>query len=101
MIPIPPERYNKLYETRRNGAIEEAMRKKVSRDEAAAQPYGMLFQVFAATDISDAAHPLNTQIKAQGRAVFDSTNNRIMVASGGAATDAWYVADGSASVTPA
>ena len=53
-----------------------------------------------ATDIASKAAAVNTNNKRPGLMVFDSTNNRIMVASGESATDAWYVADGSASVTP-
>jgi len=52
-------------------------------------------------DISDATSALNTVNKYAGLSVFDSTNNRLMVASGETATSAWYVADGSDSVTPA
>ena len=33
--------------------------------------------------------------------ITDTTNNRLMRAVGGGATDAWWVVDGSASVTPA
>lgn len=54
-----------------------------------------------ATDFSDATSALNAANKYAGLSVFDSTNNRLMVASGGAATSPWYVSDGSASVTPA
>lgn len=54
-----------------------------------------------AANIASAAHAVNTTYKVQGRMVYDTTNNRIMVASGSSATSAWYVADGSASVTPA
>lgn len=55
----------------------------------------------SATDIADASAAVNTTGKAQGKMVWDATNNRIMVASGANAASAWYVSDGSASVTPA
>lgn len=55
---------------------------------------------YTATQIADAAHAVNTDDKLAGVAIRDETNNRIMVASGPDATDPWYVADGSASVTP-
>lgn len=55
---------------------------------------------FTATQIADASNVVNTTDKQQGRQVYDTTNNRVMVADGSATTDAWYVADGSASVTP-
>lgn len=55
---------------------------------------------FTATQIADASGVANTAEKQRGRRVYDTTNNRIMVASGSSATASWYVADGSASVTP-
>ena len=54
-----------------------------------------------AANISDASSAINTSRKRQGLMLFDTTNNRIMVASGSADTDEWFVADGSSSVTPA
>lgn len=60
-----------------------------------------VFKTAAATDIADQVNAINTSGKAQGRAVFDTTNNRLMIASGAGATAAWYAADGSTSVTPA
>lgn len=53
-----------------------------------------------ATNIAAVAHVINTARKYAGKLVFDSTNNRIMRASGSAAADPWHVADGSATVTP-
>lgn len=55
---------------------------------------------FAATVIADKDETVNTTGKRKGRFVWDETNHRIMVANGSGATDAWYIADGSASVTP-
>jgi hypothetical protein len=54
-----------------------------------------------ATNIASAANIINTNNKRQGKMVYDTTNNRIMIASGATAVSAWYVADGSASVVPA
>lgn len=62
---------------------------------------GIRNQTDTAANIADQAATVNTTDKAAGKQVWDTTNNRIMVASGSGATDAWYVADGSASVTPA
>jgi len=62
---------------------------------------GLVLQSVAATAIAAIGDAINTTDKAQGKVVYDTTNNRLMVASGAAAADAWYVADGSASVTPA
>jgi hypothetical protein len=43
---------------------------------------------------------INTTFKVAGRIVYDTTNNRLMFASGSLDVSPWYVADGSASVTP-
>ena len=56
---------------------------------------------FTAADISSRAHAVNTTNKQIGRVVYDSTNHRLMVASGQSDNSPWYVVDGSASVTPA
>jgi hypothetical protein len=56
---------------------------------------------YTAAQIADAAHAVNTANKTQFKAVWDTTNNRAMVATGTGTTSPWYVADGSASVTPA
>jgi hypothetical protein len=55
----------------------------------------------AAADIAAVANAINTAGKFTGKLVWDSTNNRMMRASGSAAASAWYVIDGSTSVTPA
>lgn len=55
----------------------------------------------AATEIADATSALNTEQKVVGKRVIDTTNNRMLYASGETATAVWYVVDGSASVTPA
>lgn len=54
----------------------------------------------SAASIAAVGNAINTTNKYAGRVVFDTTNTRLMVASGSAAAAAWYVADGSASVTP-
>lgn len=54
----------------------------------------------AATAIADAADAINTANKVAGTIVLDTTNERIMVATGADATSDWAVADGSATVTP-
>ncbi|MDB4498277.1 hypothetical protein N9251_02940 [Gammaproteobacteria bacterium] len=51
-------------------------------------------------NLLDVTADINTTRKRLGLMVFDTTNNRIMVASGALAADLWYIADGSASVTP-
>lgn len=52
------------------------------------------------TAIADIDNLINTRGKAAGKIVYDNVNHRLMVADGAAAADLWYVADGSASVTP-
>jgi hypothetical protein len=54
----------------------------------------------SAANIAAIGNAINTTNKVAGRQVFDTTNNRIMIASGANANSLWYVADGSASVTP-
>lgn len=56
---------------------------------------------FIAANIADAASSANVSNKYVGQYVWDTTNNRLMRASGGAPDAAWYVVDGSSSVTPA
>lgn len=63
--------------------------------------YVEAFPTETAANIASVAATVNTTDKAVGRYLWDTTNNRLMVASGAAAADPWYVADGSASVTPA
>ena len=60
-----------------------------------------LFPVDTAANIASVAASINTAGKFVGRLVWDSTNNRMLRASGTAAADPWHVVDGSATVTPA
>lgn len=53
-----------------------------------------------AASIAAVGNAINTARKAAGKTAWDSTNNRMMRASGSAAADPWHVIDGSASVTP-
>jgi hypothetical protein len=62
---------------------------------------GLVLQTISAVDIAAIANAVNTTGKTAGKVVYDTTNNRLMVANGSAAADPWYVADGSAFVTPA
>lgn len=54
----------------------------------------------SADNIAALANAINTTGKYAGKQVWDTTNNRMMRARGGAAADPWDVIDGSASVTP-
>jgi hypothetical protein len=60
-----------------------------------------LFPVASATDIAAVGATINTAGKFVGRLVWDSTNNRMLRASGTAAAYPWLVVDVSATVTPA
>lgn len=53
-----------------------------------------------AAQIADRTNAINTTNKRIGKMVRDSTNNRIMIAAGTADNSAWWIADGSGSVTP-
>ena len=59
-----------------------------------------LFAPVTAARIADSSDAINATGKEQGKTALDTTNNRLMVARGGGATDVWDVVDGSASVTP-
>ena len=61
---------------------------------------GLVIQTATAASIAAVANAINTANKVAGKVVYDTTNNRIMIASGALAASNWYVADGSASVTP-
>lgn len=52
------------------------------------------------TEIASSSSDINQKNKYAGKIIFDSTNIRLMVAAGGAATSPWRVCDNSASVTP-
>jgi len=56
---------------------------------------------FTASTIANIAGAPNVTGKYPGKVVLDTTNNRLMATKGSAAGDAWYAADGSATVTPA
>lgn len=55
----------------------------------------------SAAEIAAKAHSINLVGKRAGTVVYDTTNHRLMVADGATDVSAWYVADASASVTPA
>jgi hypothetical protein len=60
-----------------------------------------LFPTATATNIAAVGATINTAGKFAGRLVWDTTNNRMLRASGTAAADPWHLVDGSATVTPA
>lgn len=61
---------------------------------------GLVIQTATAAAIAAIANAINTTDKVAGKVVYDTTNNRIMIASGAVNNSPWYVADGSAFVTP-
>lgn len=63
--------------------------------------WGILYTPTAlATAIADKTNAINTTNKYEGLMVWDTTNNRLLRASGALDVSPWYVVDGSASVTP-
>jgi hypothetical protein len=62
---------------------------------------GLVMRTATAASIASASNAVNGTGKKVGLAVWDTTNNRLMIASGSTTTSAWYVADGSTSVVPA
>jgi len=56
---------------------------------------------YAAVDIANVAHALNTTGKETGLLVWDTTNHRMMRARAGLAASIWDAVDGSVAVTPA
>jgi hypothetical protein len=62
---------------------------------------GLVLRQELAADIADIGELVNTSGKVAGMAIWDTTNKRIMVAAGSTPGSAWWIADGSASVTPA
>jgi len=61
---------------------------------------GLVIQTATAAAIIAIANAINTTNKVAGKVVYDTTNNRIMIASGAVNSSPWYVADGSTFVTP-
>ena len=56
---------------------------------------------FAATDVANAGHKVNTSAsKTKGAMIFDLTDGRILVSTGSGTTAAWRAADGSEGITP-
>lgn len=54
-----------------------------------------------AAEIAAIGNAVNTSGKAAGTIVFDTTNSRLMIATGANANSTWVRADGSNAVTPA
>jgi hypothetical protein len=78
---------------------DKASMRFFTRNNGVAWASEALFGVSAANIASVGAF-INTRNKLFGLMVYDTTNNRVMVASGSLPASPWYVADGSASVTP-
>ena len=56
---------------------------------------------YTAVQIADKTSTANTVNKYDGLYIWDTTNNRLMRASGATDVSIWWVVDGSTSVTPA
>lgn len=61
---------------------------------------GFVFPTSTTAKLSDATDAINTEYKVLGKAVWDTTSNRLMIASGTSATSDWERCDSGASVTP-
>lgn len=64
-------------------------------------PYGVAAISAAAADLANKASSINTLEKYAGKLVWDTTNSRMMRASGSIDVSTWVVVDGSVTVTPA
>ena len=62
---------------------------------------GLVLQTATAAVIAAIGNAINTTDKVAGKVVYDTTNNRLMIASAALPASPWYIADGSGSVTPA
>ncbi|MBN9889841.1 hypothetical protein [Salipiger abyssi] len=62
---------------------------------------GLGFPPVPAEALADAAHAVNAMGKSAGKAVFDSSNGRCLVASGSAPEAPWNLFDGTPAVRPA
>lgn len=60
----------------------------------------MAFPTYTAAEIADGNHEVNTTNKQAGKAVWDTTNNRLLVASGSDQIDPWQVFEPSTSIVP-
>ncbi|WP_370159003.1 hypothetical protein [Salipiger bermudensis] len=61
---------------------------------------GVVFPPVAAEALADRSHAINTRGKSAGKAIFDSSNGRCLVASGGAPEAAWHLFDGTPAIRP-
>jgi hypothetical protein len=81
----------------------EATDESAPRDVFSIQSTGAVSHGLAsatATEIADIGDVINTANKFTGKQVIDTTNDRLLYASGVDAGDPWHVVDGSATVTP-
>lgn len=61
---------------------------------------GVVFRSYSLAELSSASNAVNTANKVAGKTVRDSTNNRLVMAGGSAATDPWYLVTGTLAFTP-
>lgn len=74
---------------------------KINATERIDADGGYIFPSYTAAQIAAKANAINTTRKVVGKAVWDTTNNRLMVATGTSDVSNWEICDGSGSVTPA
>lgn len=70
----------------------------INQNFAALNNFAVTVTTTAALQTSTNA--INTTNKVQGKIVYNSTTKKVYVADGGSPTSAWYVIDGSSSITP-
>ena len=83
-----------------NVAVSGTVSGTLTGNVVATAGYVQLRTVTAA-QLGDIANAVNTSGKAAGTIVFETTNSRLMVATGANANSTWVRADGSNAVTPA
>nr|WP_162623841.1 hypothetical protein [Paracoccus saliphilus] len=62
---------------------------------------GIRFPSFGATALASATSGVNTNHKVAGKAIWDATNGRVLVASGADPTSPWALTTGQVAITPA
>lgn len=62
--------------------------------------HGAIVPLESNTNLANAASGINTTDKYTGKLIIDTTNNRMLYASGINTTSPWYIVDGSGNVTP-
>lgn len=84
----------------RDGTSPNAMSADIDMNGYSLLNHTVLLKNTTTVSLADATNAVNTANKASGKAVYDTTTNRVMIASGSAAGDSWYDAVGENEVSP-